>query len=112
MDADFEDKFKRHIDSCREANKEFFENNLCVIYTKIETNYEDKYKRHLENCRKANKKFFENNKELVNERCKKYYEKNLKNNEEYKEKKRLYARNRYLKKKEQKIKQQMELIEA
>jgi hypothetical protein len=53
----------------------------------------------MESMKKANKKYHEAHKEAINVKRRQYYHERLANNEEYKEKKRQYAKQLYEKKK-------------
>lgn len=72
------------------------------------TPMEMKFLKYQENIKKAMKKYCEANRNQLNQRCRDYYHERLATNEEYKEKKRIYNRELYLKKKE--LKQQKENI--
>lgn len=60
---------------------------------------EERLQRYFNSISKAKKRYNETHRDLVNERCRKYYHSQLANNEDYKEKKRQYAKAHYHKKK-------------
>lgn len=61
--------------------------------------FEQKYKKHLENVKNAVHKYNEKNRDLINAKARNYYNEKLANNMEYKDKKKQYNRERYLRKK-------------
>ena len=63
---------------------------------------EERLNRYMESMRKANKKYAETHKETINANRRKYYKEKLANDDEFKEKKRQYAKALYHKKKQEK----------
>ena len=63
---------------------------------------EERFNRFLENNKKETKKYNETHRDLINEKCRIYYHAKIATNEEYKQKKRDYNKQRYLKLKEAK----------
>lgn len=64
---------------------------------------EERLNRYMNNIKKANRKYLESHRELVNEKKKNYYHTKLAVNEDFRQKKRDYAKAYYLKKKEKQI---------
>lgn len=66
------------------------------------TSIEEKYNKYMDSIKRANKKYIESHRDEVNARSREYYHRCLAENEAYREKKREYNRQLYLKKKEAK----------
>lgn len=60
---------------------------------------EERLQRYMDNVKRANKKYLEKNRELINEKMREYYHSKLATNEEFKAKKRAYAKEYYYAKK-------------
>ena len=64
---------------------------------------EERLNRYMENIKKANRKYVNAHKDIVNQKQNQYYHSKLATNEEYKQKRREYAKEHYMKKKQLKI---------
>ena len=74
----------------------------------MEQSVEERLNKYMISMKKANKKYVETHKELINQRRRKYYREKQATDEVFKEKKRLYAKALYHKKKNQNLKSENE----
>ena len=65
----------------------------------MEQTAEERLQKYMESMKKANKKYHQTHKETINTKRRQHYKDKLANNEEYKEKKRQYAKKLYERKK-------------
>jgi len=77
---------------------------------KLNLTDEERFKRYMDNIKKANRKYNEAHREQINERSKIYYNKKYATDEEFRERKRAMEKERYWKKKEQKLQEKSEEI--